>query len=411
MATEVPPARLACVDLDTFFVSVERLLDPSLVGRPVVVGGRPGQRGVVTAASYEVRPYGVRSGMSMTEAARLAPDDTVWLPSRHGVYSPYAEQVRGVLERYAPEVQTASIDEFFCDFSGCELLYHQPGDADADATIERIVRELRLAIQHEIGLPASAGIGASKSIAKMASGAAKPAGVCMVVGGQERAFVEALPVRRFPGIGPVGGGRLEQAGVHTLGQLLDLPPGPLRMRFGRLSRRVRGQVHPRRLAPLSRDRPAFSEHDVAGVAVGSISNERTFHADVGDHERVEAQLLALSQRVSWRARRRDARARTVTLKLRTNDFETITRSHSGPATDDEHRIHGVVLELYRRNRPARPVRLVGVQLSNLVGPQRQLSLPFGAAERPTIGSAVDAVREKFGYDAVRLGAVAAGRVR
>ncbi len=410
MATELPAARIVCVDLDTFFVSVERLLDPSLVGKPVVVGGRPGERGVVTAASYEVRPFGVRSGMSMTNAARLAPADTVWLRSRHGVYSPYATQVREILERSAPEVRTASIDEFFCDLRGCEAMYRQPTDADADATIERVIRELRAEIFSELGLPASAGIGASKAIAKMASNAAKPAGVHMVPAGGERAFVDDLSVRQFPGIGPVSGGHLQAAGVNTLGRLLDLPAGPLRMRFGRLSQRVRQAVHPRRAAVLSRERPAFAEHDVAGVSVGSISNERTFHADVGDHQRVESQLRALSERVSWRARQRDARARTVTLKLRTNDFDTITRSRSGPATADETDIHGVVLSLYRDNRPRRPVRLVGVQLSNLVGPDQQLPLPFGSS-RPPLGSAIDAVRERFGYEAVRLGAVTASRVR
>src|SRR6187431_2754280 len=137
MALAAP--RICCLDLDTFFVSVERLLDPSLVGKPVVVGGLPGQRGVVTAASYEVRALGVRSGMSLTEAFKLAPKAT-YLPTRHGVYGDYAERVRRIAEDYTPVSQVASIDEMFLDFSGCESLYEKPDDAGPDATIERTVR-------------------------------------------------------------------------------------------------------------------------------------------------------------------------------------------------------------------------------------------------------------------------------
>ena len=168
--------RICCLDLDTFFVSVERILDPSLEGKQVVVGGRPGTRGVVTACSYEVREVGVRSGMSLTEAGRLAPD-AVYLPVRGGAYSEYAEKVRKIASRYSPVVQVASIDELYMDFAGCERLYRKSGDVSDDATIERTVREMSAVIQDELGLPSSAGIGASRSMAKIGSGLAKPAGV------------------------------------------------------------------------------------------------------------------------------------------------------------------------------------------------------------------------------------------
>ena len=163
--------RICCLDLDTFFVSVERLFEPGLVGVPVVVGGRPGQRGVVTAASYEVRACGVRSGMSLTRAFELAPH-AVFLPTRHGVYGDYAERVRRVAEDYTPSLQVASIDEMFLDFSGCENLYHRVTDAGPDSTIERVVRELTDQIQARVGLPASAGIATSRSVAKVACGLA-----------------------------------------------------------------------------------------------------------------------------------------------------------------------------------------------------------------------------------------------
>jgi DNA polymerase-4 len=167
--------RICCLDLDTFFVSVERLLDPTLEEKPVVVGGKPGSRGVVTAASYEVRRLGVKSGMSLIEAGRLAPD-AIYLPTRGDTYGRYAEQVREIARRYSPVVVVASIDEMFLDLSGCERLYGQRGDESGDVAIERAVLQLTTAIDTEIGLPASAGLGTSKVMAKVASSLAKPRG-------------------------------------------------------------------------------------------------------------------------------------------------------------------------------------------------------------------------------------------
>jgi impB/mucB/samB family len=209
----LPLPRICCLDLDTFFVSVERVLDPSLEGKPVVVGGRPGSRGVVTAASYEVRRLGVKSGMSLVEAGKLAPD-AIYLPTRGDTYGQYAQRVRKIAERYAPTVLIASIDEMFLDLSGCERLY---GDAnDGDAAIEQGVLALTRAIDDELGLPASAGIATSKVMAKVASSLAKPRGVMLVPAGVERAVLAPLPVRSFPGIGPVGERKLVDAGYETL---------------------------------------------------------------------------------------------------------------------------------------------------------------------------------------------------
>ncbi|MES2643815.1 MAG: DNA polymerase IV [Myxococcota bacterium] len=401
-------ARIACLDLDTFFVSVERLLDPSLVGKPVVVGGRKGDRGVVTSASYEVRTLGVRSGMPMAEAVRRAPD-AIFVPTRHDAYSPYTARVRTVLERYCPVVRTASIDEFFLDFHGCERLYARPGDADADATILRVVRELREAIQREVLLPASVGIGTTRPVAKMASGRAKPAGVLMIRGGEERAFASPLPVRRYPGIGPVAEERLAGMGITTLGQLLEVPDEHARV--GGLAASLRaglglGEVAPGATRLPDRDRPAFQEHDES--AEGSLSNERTFFADVGDVQVAEDALRALVERVTWRLRQRGARAHTITLKLRYADFTTITRGRSVAPTHAESDVWAVATELLRGawSKKAR-IRLLGVQLSNLVAPDPQVAL--FAPPRPRMGAAIDAVRDRFGYDAIRMGAVARPR--
>src|SRR6185436_19745793 len=220
MALAVP--RICCLDLDTFFVSVERLLDPSLRGKPVVVGGLPGQRGVVTSASYEVRAFGVRSGMSLTEAVKLAPN-AIYLPTRHGVYGDYADRVWGIAESYTPLRRIASIDEMFLDFSGCERLHARPGDAGPDATIERVVRALTDEIEASVGLPSSAGIATRRSVAKVASGVAKPRGVLLVPAGAERGFLGPLPVRKLPGIGPVAEDKLQALGLTTLAHFMEAP--------------------------------------------------------------------------------------------------------------------------------------------------------------------------------------------
>jgi DNA polymerase-4 len=250
VAKAEPKARLCCLDLDTFFVSVERLLDPSLVGRPVIVGGSR-ERGVVTSASYEVRPLGVRSGMPTAQAARLAPD-AVFLPTRHGVYSPYSARVREILDRFSPDIWAASIDEFFVDFAGCEALYAEPCDSDPDATIARVVWQMRDRVQSELGLPSSAGVGATRMVAKIASGLAKPAGVLMVPIREEGAL-RALPVRKVPGIGPVTESQLVAAGIRPW--QLDRPRAS-RTHFGSTAEWVRrASIHRREHA--SRDRPAF----------------------------------------------------------------------------------------------------------------------------------------------------------
>ena len=397
--------RICCLDLDTFFVSVERILDPSLEGKQVVVGGRPGTRGMVTACSYEVREVGVRSGMSLTDAGRLAPD-AVYLPVQGGAYSEYAEQVRTIASRYSPVVQVASIDELYMDFAGCERLYRKSGDTSDDATIERTVREMTAVIQDELGLPSSAGIGVSRSMAKIGSGLAKPAGVLLVPAGSEAALLAPLPVRTLPGIGPVAEEKLTRAGVATLGQVAAMPVSELRRIFGAWAEHVRDGARGLGPADLSRDRPAFREHDVEGDSVGSISNERTFRADVGDSSTIESQLCSLCERVCWRARRRRVKARTVTLKLRYSNFQTLTRSRTISPTSSEVEVFPVVKDLYLGARDGRRrVRLLGVALSKLGLFDGQLPLFEGERRRD---AAVDAIRERFGYDAVRL---AGGRRR
>ncbi|HMR76311.1 MAG TPA: DNA polymerase IV [Polyangiaceae bacterium] len=391
--------RICCLDLDTFFVSVERLFDPSLVGKAVVVGGRPGQRGVVTAASYEVRALGVRSGMFLTRAYELAPR-AVFLPVRHGEYSRLSGRVRKIAEGYSPVVQMASIDEMYIDFAGCERLYAAPDDADADATVERTVRRLTAEIQSTLGLPSSAGIATSRPMAKVACGLAKPAGVRLVRAGCEADVLRPLSVRKYPGIGPVAERKLADLGIETLGQLADAPAQRLRRIFGAFTCKVQLGARGQGRSELGRERPAFQEHDPAGELVGSISNERTFREDVCDPISIEAMLCSLCERVCWRARKRGIKARTVTLKLRYADFQTLSRSTTLSPTHSELELYPVVSGMFQRARRRRtPIRLLGLALSNLGHYDEQLTL---FADHEELHRTVDGIRERFGYDALRL---------
>lgn len=397
--------RICCLDLDTFFVSVERLLDPSLNGRPVIVGGMPGQRGVVTSASYEVRALGVRAGMSLRDAHALAPN-AVYLPTRHGVYGEYAEQTRRIAQSYTPVSQVASIDELFLDFSGCERLYFAAGDASPDQTIERTVRRLTDEIGARVGLPASAGIATSRSLAKIASGLAKPRGVLLVPAGAELAFLAPLPVRKFPGIGPVAEQRLQTLGVSTLGDLEAAPVAILRRALGAWAEMIQQSCRGFGAHQLGRERPAFQEHDPEDCALGSLSNERTFREDVRDPACIDAMLCALCERVCWRARKRGVKARTVTLKLRYADFQTLQRSRTLTPTSSELELYPVIRELFRRARTRRTaIRLLGIRLSNLRPQAAQLSL-FDQSE--SLHRTVDKVRRRYGYEALRLAAGEAG---
>ena len=310
--------------------------------------------------------------------------------------------MKEIAARYTPVLQTASIDEYFMDFAGCERLYHQPGDLSDDATILRVVREMTASIKQELGLPASAGIACSRSMAKVASGLAKPAGVLLVAAGTEAETLAPLPVRKLPGIGPVAERRLAKLGIETLGDVANRSLPELRRIFGSWAEQIQNGAKGIGSSDLSRDRPAFKEYDPVGDMVGSISNERTFREDVNDPATIDSQLCSLAERVCWRARKRGVMARTITLKLRYADFKTLTRSSTVTPTCSETEVYAIVKELFRRARRRRlPIRLLGIALSNLGFYDAQHSLFDDDGRR---NEAVDAIRKKFGYDAVGLAA-------
>jgi DNA polymerase-4 len=263
------------------------------------------------------------------------------------------------------------------------------------------VRQLTAAIKAQIGLPASAGIATSRAVAKVASGLAKPRGVLLVAAGSEAALLAPLPVRKFPGIGPVAERKLHALGLTTLGAVAAAPSGMLQRVFGAWAQTI--QRGCRGVGPhaLSRERPAFQEHDPAGLHLGSISNERTFREDVRDPDCIAAMLCGLCERVCYRARKRGVRARTVTLKLRYADFQTLSRSRTITPTSSELELFPVVHELYRRARTRRrAIRLLGVALSNLGPYDEQLRLFDDDDE--TLHRAVDALRKRYGFDAMHL---------
>jgi DNA polymerase-4 len=295
----------------------------------------------------------------------------------------------------------------FLDFSGCERLYEKPGDASPDATIERVVRELTSEIGTCVGLPSSAGIATSRSVAKVASGLAKPAGVLFVPAGTELEFLGPLPVRKLPGIGPVAEQKLLALGVTTLGELATTTTTKLRRVFGAWAEGIQRACRGQGMHELGRERPAFQEFDPVGGTLGTLSNERTFREDVRDPACIESMLCSLCERVCWRARKRGVKARTVTLKLRYADFETLQRSRTMTATSSELELYPVIVELFRRSRKRRTaIRLLGIALSNLEPEDEQLCLFDDTAP---LHRTMDGIRKRYGYDALRIALGESGR--
>ncbi len=343
------------LDLDAFFAAVEVLEEPALAGKPVIVGGRPEERGVVASASYEARACGVRSAMPTFRALALCPGAVV-RPARHGVYGDYSRRVMAILEQAAPRVEQMSIDEAYLELTGHVV--------DWQAGVE-VARQVQRRVRDEVGLSASLGVAANKLVAKVASDHDKPGGLTVVRPGEEAAFLAPLPVRVLWGVGPVTAQKLAELGVETVADLARLDPGDLAARFA-----SHGLLLGQQAQGLD-DRPLVAEHEIK-----SVSQETTFVRDIAQPEALKGQLRELSQGVSERLRRRGLAAGTVAIKLRYADFTTVTRQMAlAVPTDDPEAIYGAALVLLRRTwRRGRPVRLLGVAGQKLSAPAGQLSL-------------------------------------
>lgn len=340
------------VDMDAFFVSVEELFDPSLKGKPVVVGGNRDERGVVSAASYAARAFGVHSAMPLRTAAKLCPQ-AIFVPGHRERYLECSRQVRAVLNGFSPKIEMASIDEAYLDMTGTERLWG-PAMASAHALHEEMKRAT--------GLNCSVGIGSSRLIAKVASGKAKPHGILMVPHGAEASFLAPLDVGEIPGVGKVMQNKLAEAGIFTVADVARLDPQEMERRFGEFGRALAGKSR-------GEDAGAWFGFGIGeGAGVKSISHEHTYSVDTADAVALETTLMRLSEMVGRRLREQGYQARTLQLKLRYSDFATITRAHTPPdATQLDNEIYGEIRKLFRRDwKKGRCVRLLGVCASNLV---------------------------------------------
>jgi DNA polymerase-4 len=382
---------IAHLDMDAFFVSVERLLDPSLVGKPVVVGGDPDGRGVVASASYEARRCGIHSAMPSRAARELCPE-VIFRRGHHHLYGDYHRKVREILARYVPVIEAASIDEFYLDLSGCVLL-HGP--------ILPLLRRIRRAIDDELGLPSSAGLAENKLVAKIASGLSKPEGILWIPAGAERDFLSPLPVRILPGIGPATERELTALGIRRVGHLASFPERVLQGALGvwgkDLSRKARG---------IS-DSPVSEEGERK-----SVGHEVTFREDSADPVFLKAVLCRLVEKAAYRLRAKGFRAGGLTIKVRYADFRTITRSRTLWPTDRDGDIFSAARDLLAETVSRRVrVRLLGVSLDRLRGGKEQLDLfsPEGEKKRRLLFPAVDRLRKKFGFDVLSLASGTRGR--
>lgn len=374
------------VDMDAFYVSVELLERPELIGRPVVVGGRPDQRGVVTAASYEARRYGVHSAMPLRTAGRLCPH-AVFLDSRHELYAQWSDRIAAILARYSPVVEMTSIDEAYLDLAGTDRLLGQPLAA---------AHKLRQQIWAETELPSSMGLAATRLVAKVASDQAKPRGLLWVPPGSEEAFLATLPVRKIPGIGKVTEAALNGLGIQTVAQLAKLSQEKLEQVFGQwgtaLHRKARGQD---------------SFEFFVDAEPKSISHNRTFGEDTGDAEILSSTLSFLAQKAAKRLRDSGLFARTITLTIRYAGFETHTRAKTLPEpTDLDSVVVGTarhLLEIHWERR--RKVRLLGVALSSFSASPAQLDLLDSARRErlERLARATDRLRDRFGFSKIQLG--------
>ncbi|HEX5650317.1 MAG TPA: DNA polymerase IV [Steroidobacteraceae bacterium] len=378
------PRAILHVDMDAFYASVEQRDQPELRGKPVIVGGG-GNRGVVAAASYEVRTFGVHSAMPTREALRRCPGAIV-VPPRIGHYSAVSRQIFAVFHEFTPLVQGLSLDEAFLDVTA---------SLGALGSAERIAHEIKRLIRERTQLTASVGVAPNKLVAKIASDLRKPDGLVVVRPDEVRDLLDPLPIRKLFGLGPKTAPKVEELGIHTLGQLRQAPAARLRPLFGRYTERVQ-----QRAAGID-DRPVVPDEDEK-----QISAEETFDTDIADRARLHAEVTRLADKACARLRARGLVGGCVTVKIRRGDFTTYTRQRGfEPRTRETRvvaRIAGELLDGWLRTQPRAALRLLGVGLSDLA---QEVQADLFAAPESTrnrqLDAAVDEIRQKFGSVALK----------
>ncbi len=375
------------VDMDAFYASVEERERPELVGRPVIVGGTPEGRGVVAAANYVVRKFGVHSAMPTSTALRLCPQAIV-IPPRHAFYAEVSGQIRRILDSYTPLVEPLSLDEAFVDVTGCEPLF---------GSAVKIAKEIKHTIRQRLRLVASAGVAPNKFLAKIASDLRKPDGLVVVEPSAVQAFLDPLPIGRLWGVGRVTAEELKRIGISTIGQVRTTPLPVLQQQFGKAGE------HFWRLAQGIDDRKVIPDREAK-----SISHETTFAIDLTDLEVLRAKLLELVEQVGWRVRQHDLRGRTVQLKVRFANFHTITRETTlDKPTNITREIWEAATGLLENcGLGTQRVRLLGVGLGGFAASHAvQLSLfpDEGRQKQTQLDQVADLIRDKFGGKALHRG--------
>jgi len=374
------------IDLDAFFVSVEQAENPELKGKPVVVGGRPNRRGVVASASYEARVFGLHAGMPLTTACRLCPQAT-FIEGSFPKYRRASQRFMAILADFSPYLEPVSLDEAYLDVTGFESIY---------GSIYHMAVAIKQRIKDELGLCASVGIASCKVVAKVASELSKPDGLLGVATGEERSFLSPLPITKLPGIGKKTEPILNGLGINTIGKLSLMPLSALKSHFG-----ASGEI-------LHRYANGIDERKVEPPAEAkSISRETTFGNDTRDHSLLKATLRYLGERVGSQLRQQGKQARCVTLKLRYADFTTITRCHTlRQASNADQTIFDTGVKLLNKALPQQkqPIRLIGIGVSNLTEPGRQLDMLNSSAQRlEQLNKAIDRIRKKYGFTAIQTG--------
>jgi DNA polymerase-4 len=373
------------IDMDAFYASVEQHDNPALQGLPVIVGGDPGRRGVVSAASYEARAYGVHSAMPSSQARRLCPQG-VFLPVRMHRYREVSDQVFHILREYTPLVEPLSLDESFLDVTGCERLF---------GTALRIAMEVKRRIREATGLTASAGIAPNKFLAKIASDYKKPDGLVEVKPEEVQVFLRDLPISKLWGVGKSTEEVLKGMGILKVGQLAVFPAEKIEKKLGKFGLELIA------LARGEDDRPVSPESEAK-----SISQEETFTPDLVHLEQMKKVLLEQAEQVGWELRKQKLKGSTVTVKVRYPDFTLATRSQTlSSPTDQGIEIYRTALKLlFRTEALQRRARLLGVGISHLIhrdGPEQYLLFDSGGKKAERSIQAMDRIWERFGPKAIK----------
>ena len=374
------------IDLDAFFVSVERALNPKLKGKPVIVGGDPERRGVVASASYEARPFGIHAGMPLSRARRLCPQ-AILIRTNFSRYKDASSKFMKILGDFSPYIEPLGLDEAYLDVTGYEEPYGSP---------RQLARAIKEKIYEELELTASVGIGTSKVVAKIASDFYKPDGLLEIAPGEEQPFLNPLPVAKLPGVGNKTEQSLREMGITTIEDLASLPLDMVKRRFG-----ATGAV----IHSYARGIDA-REIEAPGEAK-SISQQLTFARDTLDRNFLEANLHNLCQEVCQELRSQDKRAKCVAIRLRYADFNTITRQVILKEASDVTRVvFATAQQLLSKAlaKQEKPIRLIGIRISSLVGEEKQLPMFDSGTEKPEhLDKAIDRIRRKYGSTAIKTG--------